>query len=835
MRFDEIFFNAKTCFASVAVASVVFVGGLILLPLTSTSQQSSAQGVSFSAEAWDRYYDKEFDQAVQLFTKEIEVHPDWSDPYDGLGWALLQKGDFRNAAENFKKALEIYAYYTSSLTGMAEVNAWKYRPFNRAWALYYAGDFDKAIAIFNEILSEKEERLPPNEFWRVHLGAGWSHFAKKDSAAAIQHFTEALKLQKDSIDALKGLGVSYFEKGDLDAALKNLEKSLSIQTYQPEVQSKIGWIYHEKGDFENALKEFEKAKRLNPYLVEPYKGMAWTHHKMNNDQKAKEFFITAISIYPFVADERLKGILQSRKDWNDLYGTIGWSYYTNGYYKNAVEAFQEAVQILGEDAGILRGLGYAHSKLGQHDQAAAFLKKSFDKDPNLVPVGEYVSIPGTIATYWIRSDAQSTLAWTLYYQKRYGDAIKEFKSVIKRHPDWVDARDGLGWAHFMAKDLQKAEADFKEALGIDPSYADALNGLTAINQTKYGKSGLGWSYYYQGNYIGALEQFKYTLKEERSSLSKEKLLLIHSGMGWAHFRLGAFSNAEKEFRSVLEEDSNHVDALVGMGYVMFERKSFSDAKSYLNKALGIDPNHYDALRSLGWTHLETNDYANAIESFKKAIAINGYLVDPYYGMGLAYFKSGNLPEAKSTFSTAIDIYPDYVLTEKFEKILESQSDWIDLYSRLGWSYYYKGVYNKASDMFAKILEKNPASKDGLLGLGSIHFQQGDFKATVQKLEPLLSEMPAEEKGWLKWSHVLSNLGWSYFYLGNYDKAMAHFEDLLAIHKDEDIYADPYSGIGWILLKKGDSKGARVNFMKAVELLPGYISALNGLAEVDRIG
>ena len=145
-----------------------------------------------------------------------------------------------------------------------------------------------------------------------------------------------------------------------------------------------------------------------------------------------------------------------------------------------------------------------------------------------------------------------------------------------------------------------------------------------------------------------------------------------------------------------------------------------------------------------------------------------------------------------------------------------------------------GLYDKASNMFAMELKKAPASQNAMLGLGSIYFQQGDYKSAISKLEPILSGKPQEEKGWYKWSYALTALGWSYFYTNNYDKALDCFKQLLALHKNDDIYAEPYSGIGWCLLKKGDTASAEENFLKAVKLVPGYISAVNGLADLDKL-
>ena len=813
------------------------LGGLISPAVSEAAKKAEkavAEKASFSAEAWDYYHDKEFDKAIELFKKEAKLHSDWCDPYDGLGWSYLQKGDFKNAEEDFQKSLKIYAYYQNSLTGMAEVDAWKYRKFNRAWGNYYAGNFDKAIEGFNMILEEKTERLPKEELWRVRSGLGWSYFGKKDYDKAIAEFKEVLKTQKDNYDSLKGAGLAYFEKGDTDSALKYLGESLKAAAYQPDAQIKIAQIYNDKGDFNKAVEEFEKAKKLNPYLAEPYNGLAWAYFDMKDYAKAKEAFIQGIRIYPgYVADARFKNILKTRKDWDDLYGILGWSYYYYGYYKQAAEEFEYALKEMGEEAAVLRGLGYAQYKLGEYDKAIKYLEKSLSKNPDLPPVEEYVVVPGTIATYLIKSDAQSSMAWALYYKEKYNDAVKEFKKAAEKHPDWIDVHDGLGWTYFMMKDYEQAQKAFKEALNFNPYYADAINGLTAINQAKYGKSGLGWTYYYRGAYKVALKQFQDVLKGKGTDFPKEQLWSIHSGMGWCYYRLGDPKNAEKEFRMVLKEKKDNIDALVGLGYVLFQKKDYRNAIANLDKALKLVPAHYDALTTLGWSHFKTKDYAKAIDAFKKAIAINVYLVDPYYGLGLSYYMNKKDKEAKQTLGTAIDIYPDYVMTDEFKEILKSEKGWFDLHTRLGWSYYYKGLYEKASGMFTTVLKKDASSKDALLGLGVIYYQQGDYKGAIKKLEPLLSGKPKKEKGWYMWSNVLDNLAWSHYYTEGYDKALDYFRQVLALHGDDDIYASPHSGAGWCLLKKGDKKGARESFLKAVKLAPGYISAVNGLAAVDK--
>ena len=814
------------------ITLVCLVCSMILsFPIFADGPKEQNKDESSSVEAWDLYYDKKFDEAIALFQKDSANHLDWCDPYDGLGWSYLQKGDFLNAEQNFKKCLDLYPYYGNSLSGKAEVDAWKYRRFNRAWGYYYAGNYPKAVEVFQAILSDKTNRLPSAESGRVHSGLAWSLYNVKNYDEAIKHFAAVLALDKNNNDAIKGIGFSYFQRGDLDKSLEFLNKSLALQSLQTDVQSTIAWVYNRKGDQKKALEEFEKVRQINPYLAEPYKGLAWTYFDLKDYPKSKEYFLTAINIYPFVADEQFKAILKVQPDWTDIYNVLGWSYYNKGYYLLSKQTFQEGLENKGEDPELLRGLGYSFYKLGDFDQAVKNFKQSLQLNPDLTPVGEYVMIPGTITSYYINSDAKSSLAWSYYNQKNYDRAIKEFNEVLKKYPQWIDAHDGLAWAFFMKKDYDRSQEAFKQALALDPGYADALNGITAIDQAKYGKTDLGWSFYYRGDYLSALKQFEYDLKQK--SLPQDKALSLKAGMGWSQLRLGKLNKAENEFREILEKNKDNADALLGLGTALYQKEEFSKAAEILRQVIDKQPENYSGLTSLAWSYYKTQDYARAAETFQKAIALNPYFVDPHYGLALSQFHSNELEPAKASFAAAIDIYPDYVMTDEFEKILAENKGWVDLYARLGWSYYYKGLYDKASEMFRVMLEKDPSCESASLGLGSIYYQQGDYKGAIDRLEPLLAGRPQKEEGWFKWSIVLNNLGWSYFYAGKYDKAQVYFKEILSLHKDQDIYAEPYAGIGWSLLRKGDKSGAKEKFYKAIQLIPGYISALNGLAEIDK--
>ena len=63
-------------------------------------------------------------------------------------------------------------------------------------------------------------------------------------------------------------------------------------------------------------------------------------------------------------------------------------------------------------------------------------------------------------------------------------------------------------------------------------------------------------------------------------------------------------------------------------------------------------------------------------------------------------------------------------------------------------------------------------------------------------------------------------------------AVAVHNRALAPSEIQQLYADPFDGQGWCLLRSGSRRGATDKFEKALSIAPGYASSLNGLAELD---
>jgi tetratricopeptide (TPR) repeat protein len=163
----------------------------------------------------------------------------------------------------------------------------------------------------------------------------------------------------------------------------------------------------------------------------------------------------------------------------------------------------------------------------------------------------------------------------------------------------------------------------------------------------------------------------------------------------------------------------------------------------------------------------------------------------------------------------------------FYQILESDVQFRALRSDLGWSYFFKQQYHDALYHFKAILEQEPDQTDAILGKGTVLYVRGDYQGAIEHYEKLMQEVPAHSDSWDRWSHMLNNFGWCYYFLKDYKKAATLFQRLRGYHKGLN-YIAPLNGLGWCYLKMGEQEKARKTFLHSLWILPGNYLAQLGM-------
>jgi len=190
-----------------------------------------------------------YDKAVFHYEQALLLGPRQSRVHDILAVALTRQGRLNRAISHWRKALEIDPAFAGA-------------HYNLAGAFRLQARFDDAIAEYERALALAPE-FKPRVFYRL----GQIYYQLKDRGGAVRYWSEALRIQPDSIGALDGLARLYAtgtgEFSEPNRAVVLAEKACEISGYKvPSLVKTLAVAYAASGRNEQAVATAEKAIAL---------------------------------------------------------------------------------------------------------------------------------------------------------------------------------------------------------------------------------------------------------------------------------------------------------------------------------------------------------------------------------------------------------------------------------------------------------------------------------------------------------------------------------------------------------------------------------------------
>lgn len=175
----------------------------------------------------------------------------------------------------------------------------------------------------------------------------------------------------------------------------------------------------------------------------------------------------------------------------------------------------------------------------------------------------------------------------------------------------------------------------------------------------------------------------------------------------------------------------------------------------------LEKQRAEAVRDLGEAYLGQGAYTRALREFLKAESI--YPNDPYLqdDLGVAYMAKGNLDLAVQHFKKALELKPDY----------------------------------------------SPARNN----LGTAYLEQENWKAAIECFKIVKDDLLYGTP-----HYPMTNLGFVYYKLGDYDQAVTHYKEALEIAPK---FPMAHHGLGQVYMAMGRYEDAVASMEKAVENAP----------------
>ena len=179
------------------------------------------------------------------------------------------------------------------------------------------------------------------------------------------------------------------------------------------------------------------------------------------------------------------------------------------------------------------------------------------------------------------------------------EALKGFRLVVEKQPDFAMAYEGIGIASFRLHKFNESETAFKKALALDPSSWKSHNFLGAVFDAR-------------NEHQKAVQSYKAALR------IKPMVGFIYNNLGVSYSQTGAYHNAVQAFNRAIQlgYTPEKIYNNLGLAWVRLDR--YGQALDNFRKG-GTEAQAYN---NLGCGYLSRKKYREAISCFEKAVCLD---------------------------------------------------------------------------------------------------------------------------------------------------------------------------------------------------------------------
>ncbi|MGB9031221.1 MAG: tetratricopeptide repeat protein [Acidobacteriaceae bacterium] len=491
------------------------------------------------------------------------------------------------------------------------------------------------------------------------LASGRVAIKSGDPNGGLDYLGRALPLateldnQEEKAAILQATGIAYGRLNRPDDALRNYQDSLAIKqkigdkggaaaslNQIADLQDRQGKPADSLATYKQALalrREIGDQAGIGSSLID----MGSFYHDHAKPDEALENFTEALEIERQLKDEDRQALCLHN---------IGSIKMDQGKYQDSLTYLQQAYELrqkLNDPADVadsLHDLAEVNTRLGQFDVAITDYLKAIElyRGANN-PRGEEIESDG--------------LAKIFAAQGRYGAALNSMKNAVgivrqTKEVTWVTVESVGGWGDLLAQvgRGQEGRASLDEALKV----AHQINNDTwAAMATNW----IGDSYFYQGDYTNARQQYDAALKIASKTPDKETTVLLRANRARADLALGHANAAIPEFRKLVQDAG-----AAGLKALSVE------CSVYLAQAEIATKNNSGAAQELGLTSARAENLGLRVLQAKTE-----------YLEGVLEAKSGKGSEAALHYRQAVSILDSVSKEDGSSKVLD-RADLKSIYS-----------------------------------------------------------------------------------------------------------------------------------------------------------
>ena len=352
--------------------------------------------------------------------------------------------------------------------------------------------------------------------------------------------------------------------------------------------------------------------------------------------------------------------------------------------------------------------------------------------------------------------------------------------------------------------------------------------------------------------------------------------IINTNMGLLLTKKGDLHGGIQHYSEALRVNPDCAEAHNNMGNVLRDMGKVAEAIYHFSEALRINPDFAEAHNNMGNALKDEGETGEAVYHFSEALRIDPGCASAHVGLGILMAEQGRKGEAVEHYYEALRIAPEFIFIEAhnnlgnvllsqgrveeaiehFTEVLRREPDNLMAHNNMGNALADQGRVNEATGHYYEALRTDPGNLRTLVNLGLVLADQGRCVDAIERFSEALRIDP-------DFAEAHNGLGVVLIHTGKVDEAISHFREALCINPDFreardnlkkalDIHAriindsiknlqgaieinprDPvlHYEMGSIYKKGGMFDKAVEQYRKALDVQPGFIPALQGLALV----
>jgi len=397
--------------------------------------------------------DNEMSEALSVFRELVHNFPA---SYPGrffLGKVHSQKGNYKEAEKQLKKALDL----------QPELVEPRFELLNIYHAQGKKQDPDKIYKIYKDILKKN----PNNARAALELGCYYHEKGKVRDAEKL--FIDLGKRSESEFAIILNILQLYIEKKKYDTAITILEGMLKGSPENSNIHHIAGIAFYGKKDNDKAMIHFKKVKHGSRFYQDAIVHISYLYQEKGDIKKATN---------------HLKDAINKTPDDPELFYYLSTFYEDTQTFKDAETALKKAIEISPNEEKFLFRLGVVYDKWDRKEDSMKTMKAVIKLNPEHANAMNYLGY--TYADLGINLD----------------EAERLIKEALKYKPDDGYITDSLGWVYFKKGMFTKALKFLKKAVELVPDDPIMLEHL-------------GDAYLKTNDRINALKFYKRSLKNKK--------------------------------------------------------------------------------------------------------------------------------------------------------------------------------------------------------------------------------------------------------------------------------------------------------------------------------